>query len=37
MTNSAESYFTVFALAKLGVMNALINSSLKGNNSVTES
>ena len=37
MTISAGAYFTVFALAKLGVMNAMITSSLKGNNSLTES
>lgn len=30
MTNSAEAYFTAFALSKLGVCNAMINSSLKG-------
>ena len=30
MTNSAEAYFTAMALSKLGVTNAMINSSLKG-------
>jgi acyl-coenzyme A synthetase/AMP-(fatty) acid ligase len=30
MTNSAEAYFAAFALSKLGVTNAMINSSLKG-------
>jgi acyl-CoA synthetase (AMP-forming)/AMP-acid ligase II len=30
MTNSAESYIAAFALSKLGVTNAMINSSLKG-------
>jgi acyl-coenzyme A synthetase/AMP-(fatty) acid ligase len=30
MTNSAEAYLTEFALSKLGVCNAMINSSLKG-------
>ena len=30
MTNSAEAYMTSYALSKLGVTNAMINSSLKG-------
>jgi hypothetical protein len=30
MTNSAEAYFTAMALSKLGVTNAMINSSLRG-------
>jgi acyl-CoA synthetase (AMP-forming)/AMP-acid ligase II len=30
MTNSAEAYISTFALSKLGVTNAMINSSLRG-------
>jgi hypothetical protein len=30
MTNSPEAYFSAYALSKLGVTNAMVNSSLKG-------